>query len=296
MKIIVSLLINKYILNDEEIREYVKAFNTYTNNADYIYIYNVTNADLSKFYDSIKRYQNVEYVNCTDLGEVANYQRMMDQAVNVGADYNVMIELGYYYEDEAFTNIKKYIYEHQDSSIAIYTPLPLYGCQMHERKTENTRYIMGGCHLVGTFVNVNIYKELKGFKLEYYQAMFDYEYCIRIRLKGYKILLFNNDVLRNTNYRIVERKILFTTLSTYDKDPLDIYYEYRNRLYLWDEYKDIDPYYVKIDKKMAADERHEMKWRDKGYRDKLAMFEKAKEDYKKGLLGKITYGKREIKY
>lgn len=296
MKIIVSLLINKNILNEEEIREYVKAFNTYTNNADYVYIYNVTNGDLSKFYEAIKRYQNVEYVDCNDLGEVANYQRMMDQAVNIGADYNIMVELGYYYEDEAFTNIKKYIYEHDDTDIAIYTPLPLYGCQMHERKTENTRYVSGGCHLIGTFVNVNIYKELKGFKLEYYQGMFDYEYCVRSRLKGYKILLFNNDVLRNTNYRIVERKILFTTLSTYDKDPLDIYYDYRNRLYLWDEYKDIDPYYVKLDKKMAAAERHEMKWRDKGYRDKLAMFEKAKEDYKKGLLGKITYGKREIKY
>lgn len=296
MKIIASLLINKNILNDEEIREYARAFSDYANNVDEVYIYNVTSFDLSKFYEAIRRFQNANYVDCSDLGEAANYQRMMEQAVNVGADYNIMLELGYYYEDEAFTNIKKYIYENQDDSIAIYTPLPLYGCQMHERKQEETRYVTGGCRLLGAFINVHIFEELNGFKLEYYQGTFDYEYCIRARLKEKKILLFNNEVLRNTNYRIVERKILFTTLSTYDKEPLDIYYDYRNRLFLWDEYKDIDPYYVKLDKKMAKAERHEMKWRDKGYRDKLAMYEKAKEDYKKGLLGKITYGKREIRY
>lgn len=296
MKIIVSLLITKNIENEEEIREYTKNISSYINSIDRLYIYNVTKYGLDKFFDELARYENIEYVNCSDLGEASNYDRMMKHAEEVKADYNVILELGYYYEEDVFATIKKYIIEHPDPDIAIYTPTPLYGCQLHERKAEKTRYVMGGCKLIGTFVNVNIYTILKGFKLEYYQSTFDYEYCIRARLAGYKILLFNNEVLRNINYRIIEKKIGFTTVSTYDKDPLDIYYEYRNRLYLWEEYKKLDPYYVKLDKKLAKAERHEMKWRDKGYRDKLVMFEKAKDDYKRGIVGQIQYGKKEIKY
>lgn len=296
MKIIANLLITKDIRNDEDIKQYTNDVFTYIHNVDKLYIYNITKYDLSKFYEAINRFDKIEYTNMTDMGEVANYELIYDNAAKENADYSVILELGYSYESDAFSTMTKYLHEHDLNDVAVITPIPLYGCQLHERKTETVRYVGGGCKLIGAFVNMNIYKELNGFKKEYYQSTFDYEYCIRARLKGYRILLFNNEVLRNINYRIVEKRILFTTLSTYDKDPLDIYYEYRNRLFLWDEYKELDPYYVNLDKKLAKRERHEMKMRDPGYRDKLVMFEKAKEDYKKGKMGKIKYEKKEERF
>lgn len=296
MKVIANLLVTKDIRNEEDIKEYSNDIYRFIHNVDKLYIYNVTNYDLTKFYESLERFDKIEYTNCDDLGEAANYEMIYDNAAKEGADYSIILELGYSYEEDAYQTIYKYLNENSFDDIAIYTPLPLYGCQLHERKPENVRYVMGGCKLVGAFINMHIYKEMGGFKKEYYQSMFDYEYCIRLRLKGYKILLFNNVVLRNINYRIVEKKIVFTTVSTYDKEPLDIYYEYRNRLYLWDEYKLLDPYYVKLDKKLAKRERHEMKMRDPGYRDKLVMFEKAKDDFKNKKMGKIKYDRKDIIY
>ena len=58
-----------------------------------------------------------------------------------------------------------------------------------------------------------------------------------------------NAILRNANYKIKERRFLFATTYIYDRDLLDLYYEVRNRHYLWDEYKLIDPEFVKLDKK-----------------------------------------------
>mgnify|MGYP003300028949 CR=1 FL=1 len=295
MKIVVNLLINKPLTKEEERNEYARHIREYINYVDKLYIYNVTNQDLNLFYEKLNRYDNIVYTDCSDLGEVENYQRMLDYSLTTNANYAIILELGYYYEEGVFQTIRRHVLEDKTNKIAIYTPLPLYGCQMHERKAEQTRYISGGCRLVGTFINLDIYKEMDGFKKEYYQAMFDYDYCIRVRLKGYKILLFNNEVLRNINYRIVEKRMMFVTMSTYDKDPLDIYYEYRNRLYLWEEYKKLDPTFVKLDKKIAKGERHEMRWRDPGYRDKLAMFEKAKEDFKKGITGPIKFSKKEMR-
>lgn len=295
MKLIVGLLIQKQIKQEEEIREYTRTIASYIHLVDTLYIYNVSGYDLDAFLEPLMKYDNIVYAKCEDLGEATNYERILNQAVLDQANFGIILEPGYYYEEESFSTIKRYILEHDTSSLAILTPMPLYGCQVHERKPETTRFIMGGCKMIGAFINIDIYKQMNGLKKEYYQTMFDYEYCIRVRLKGYYILLFNNEVLRNINYRIIEKKIVFTTLSTYDKDPLEIYYEYRNRLFLWKEYKKLDPYYVKMDQKLARAERHEMKWRDKSYRDKLTMFEKAKEDYKKGILGPIQYGKREIR-
>ncbi len=294
MKLIANLLVTRDIYLSEEISAFNRTLIEYIRYVDKLYIYNVTNNSLDKFYESLKRYDNIEYTTCPDLGEVLNYERMLNNALEEQADFSINLELGYYYEESSFNTIRRYICNNKVDNIAIISPMPLYGCQIYERKSEETRYVMGGCNFVGAFINMHIYKEMNGLKEEYYQTMFDYEYCIRIRLKGYKILLFNNEVLRNENYRIVEKRIGFVKMSTYDKDPLTIYYEYRNRLYLWQEYEKLDPFYVKLDKKLAKAERHEMKWRDPNYRDKLIMYEKAKDDFKKGIMGKIKYGKREL--
>lgn len=295
MKIIANLLITKNIYKEEEINEYVKHIKGYIMSVDKLYIYNASKADLTKFYEKLTRHDNIVFTDCSDLGEAANYERILNYSTKTDADYAIILEPGYYYEEDSFQTIKKYLYEKEPKDISIITPLPLYGCELHERKAEQVRYVMGGCKMVGTLINLHIYKELGPLRTDYYQSMFDYEYCVRARLKGYKILLFNNEVLRNINYRIVEKRYLFIKLSTYDKDPLDIYYEHRNRLFLWEEYKDLDPEFVKLDKKLAKGERHEMRWRDPQYRDKLVMFEKAESDFKAGILGKIKFSNKELR-
>ena len=229
-----------------------------------------------------------------DFGEVQNYQFVLEHFQETKCDFGVILKLGYYYEEDSFLTMRRYVTENDSSKMAIVTPLPLRGCELFLTNVEDVRNCKG-CNMVGTLINMKIFEELSPLKLEYYQSMFDYEYCIRARLKGYKILLFNNEVLRNINYRVVEKRYLFIKLSTYDKDPIDIYYEHRNRLYLWEEYAKIDPSFVKLDKKLAKEERHIMRWRDPAYRDKLAMFEKAESDFKHGIMGKIKFSNKELR-
>ena len=140
--------------------------------------------------------------------------------------------------------------------------------------------------MVGTFINMKIFNELSPLKLEYYQSMFDYEYCLRARSKGYKVMLMQNEVLRNRNYKVLEKKFFLMTLSTYDYDLMDLYYQTRNRFYLWNEYKNIDPKYVKLDKKLYRGERHTLKVRDRNYRDKFYMMEEARYDFLRKRIGK----------
>lgn len=284
MKISCGLLINKIIRNKDERREYQKYIETYAPFVDKLYILNTTTQDLEDFYNEVKRYPHVEIANSEDFGEAYSYKTLYDKQAEEGYDLGMVLELGYFYEDECFNQIKQFAFNKKLDDIAIITPAPLYGCQIHERKTETYREIKG-CKLVGVLLNLNIYQQYD-FDLDYYQTTFDYDYCIRVRRDGKKVIFLQNEVLRNVNYRLVERKLFFQTVTTYDKDPMELYYETRNKLYLWEKYKDIDPEYIALDKKLTKAEIHEMRMRDKGFRDKKIMIGYAKRDYKKGYRGK----------
>lgn len=284
MKIGCGLLINKIIRGKEERREYLKYIETYAPFIDKLYILNVTTQDLEEFYQEIKRYPNVEIANMEDFGEAYSYKVLYDKQAEDGFDLGMVLELGYYYEDECFNKIKQFVFEKKIDDIAIITPAPLYGCQTHERKSEKYREIKG-CKFVGVLMNLAIYAKYD-FDLEYYQTTFDYDYCIRVRHDGKKIIFLQNEVLRNINYHLLERRLFFQTVTTYDKDPMELYYETRNKLYLWEKYKYIDPEYIALDKKLTKAELHEMRFRDKGFKDKKIMMGYAKRDYKNGRRGK----------
>lgn len=285
MKLIANLIINKIIRNQEEIKETIKNIETFINHIDELYIYNITNQNLTELFEGLGKYDHIQYTDMNDYGEVKNYSIILDKNKNENADFSVILETGYYYEEDVFLTMKRYLLEHDHSKIAILTPMPLYGCQIYERKSEEIRPVKG-CKLIGTFINMDIYNQSNGFDLEYYQTTFDYDYCLEQRNKGNFIMLLQNEVLRNSNYKIIEKKFLFTPVSTYDRDLMELYYETRNRFYLWDKYKYIDQEYISLDKKLFKAEKKEIRFKDKNYREKFDMIELGKLDYKKGIRGK----------
>lgn len=289
LKINAALIIQKRIIDSVDENEYLREISTYINEVDNLYIYNMTNQDLGEFYSKLKKYHNIFYTDCDDFGEVMNYQIIYDNFCEQGCDFGVILQQGYYYEEGAFLSLRRYAIEHNTSNIAVITPLPLRGCEMFTRNQEESRKCMG-CNLVGSLVNMNLFKSSGGLKIEYYQSTFDYEYCIRMRKMGNSIILLQNQVLRNSNYKVLEKRVFFMKLMTYDYDLMDLYYQTRNRFYLWDEYKDIDKEYVKLDKKLYKQERHTIKIRDIHYRDKFYMMEEAKFDYLRGKKGKYNSG------
>ena len=286
MKVVATLIITKKYFTKEEIKQTVKDIETYIYHVEKLYLLNLTKHSIDEIYDKIKKYGNVEVVQKEDLGQVYNYNAALSLAYKEQADFGVIMELGYFFEESDFLQLKRYAIANPDTCII--TPNPVYTCEEPVRQEIDDRCIKG-CHLVGTLINMNHYKE-RGFVEKYYQTTFDYEYCLYHRSKNRKIVLLINAILRNANYKIKERRFLFATTYIYDRDLLDLYYEVRNRHYLWDEYKTIDPEFIKIDKKDYKKEIKEMRLKDKGYKEKVLIINRAKTDYYKGITGKKQEG------
>ena len=66
----------------------------------------------------------------------------------------------------------------------------------------------------------------------------------------------------------------------------DVYYETRNRLYLWDKFYDFDKEYIKIDKKQQSLEFKEMRLFEKNFREKKQIINQARIDYRLKKMGK----------
>ena len=51
---------------------------------------------------------------------------ILDKNKKENADFSVILETGYYYEEDVFLTMKRYLLEHDHSKIAILTPMPLW--------------------------------------------------------------------------------------------------------------------------------------------------------------------------
>lgn len=284
IKINIGLIINKSITIEEEIKQYYENALTYINQIDKLYIYLTKDVDVSKFITYLTKYPYVEIAKCIDYGDAEIYKALIDKSEEDNADYIVLLKPDMYYENDSFIELKKYITQADVSRISVLTPMPLFGSELHERKAEEFRAIKG-CNAYGALLNLHIYKETRGIKTEYYQTTFDYDYCLQTRLLGYDIMLAQNLVLRKQNYKVLTRKIGFITLTMFERDLMDVYYETRNRYYLWEEYKNLDRDYVLLDKKLAKKEQQELRAKDKHYKEKFMMIDRARSDYKKGIKG-----------
>lgn len=293
MKFVVYLLLNKKIVGAETINETLNHIYSYLWNCDKLYIFNMFHETQTPLLELLSQYEKVEYADIENKGQVINYQRCMKHAVSINADYATIMENGYYFEDNAYNSIKRNIIENAyGDNVAVVTPLPVFTCESKNDTSEEYRDVLGA-HLVGTFINVHIYKNSEGFYEPYYQTTFDYDYCLQVRKNEKRVVLVNNQVLRNKNYKQVYKRFLFKSFSGYERNIYDVYYETRNRPLLWERYKNFDPKYISIDKKQQNLEFREMRMFERKFKDKKNVIQQARIDYRLGKFGKAF---EEVRY
>ncbi len=286
MKFVAYLLLYKRIEGSEILDRTITDMLTYSKDVDTLYIFNYHKYPQSTLIDVLKMYKNIEYVDLPNKGQVANYSDAINHAIQVGADYASILETGYFYEDGAFREIKRMIIQEEiNETAAVITPIPVLTCEAKSDTKEVSREVKGA-NLTGAFINLNIYKKTDGFYLPYYQTTFDYDYCLTVRQMGYKVMLMNNLILRNRNFKMLTKSFLWHNYHGYAREIYDVYYETRNRMYLWDKFKNIDPEYIKLDKKIQSAEFKEMRVFEKKFREKKEIIKQARLDYRLGKMGK----------
>lgn len=100
----------------------------------------------------------------------------------------------------------------------------------------------------GNLLNLSAYKNIGPFKDDFFIDYVDNEYCLRSKLKGYKIIQVNNAVLEHNLGEITQHVLFGKVFYTTNHSALRLYYRTRNRFYLHYMYKDIFNTFIHIDK------------------------------------------------
>lgn len=90
----------------------------------------------------------------------------------------------------------------------------------------------------GNFLNLNLFNNIGRFDDNLFIDVVDYDYCAKVRLAGYKTLLFKNILLEHQLGVLHKRKNLLTGKIKYktEHSPQRAYYIARNYLYLARKY------------------------------------------------------------
>jgi rhamnosyltransferase len=183
----------------------------------------------------------IEYIaNKENLGIAKALNIACQQAIIDGYEWILTMD-----QDSQFLNFthflscaKKII--HQEKDIAIITPNHSHltmpdtkGCDYIDKK----EIVITS----GNLVNLQIYQEINGYEEEFFIDMVDYDFCLKILEKNYKILFLSNHYILHELGTIYKRKNLITqkVKEKIEHPPLRIYYNTRNTLYLITKHKSV---------------------------------------------------------
>lgn len=202
--------------------------NSYMNYVDKVII--VNNSDKKTNLDELI---NVEYIS---LGK--NYG--IAKALNVGCNW--AIEHGYKYaltmdQDSKFKmNLIDEYKKIKNKDIIIYSPKYLISRKKNKKYRRDFIEIYWTMQS-GCIFNLQLYKIVGCFREDFFIDCVDYEYCLRARKKGYKIIQCTKaELIHNPGIEKTKR-ILFWNYKYGYMSEKRLYYQIRNLSQIWKEYK-----------------------------------------------------------
>jgi rhamnosyltransferase len=84
----------------------------------------------------------------------------------------------------------------------------------------------------GSLLNLAAFRACGPFLDELFIDHVDAEYCLRLKVKGFRIRQVNRAVMQQALGNMISKRFLFWTVTTTNYEPVRVYYQIRNRLFV----------------------------------------------------------------
>ena len=140
----------------------------------------------------------------------------------------------------------------------------------------------------GNLVNLDAYKEVNGYNEDFFIDCVDFDFCFKLRNKGYEILEFGDAKLDHGLGDIKEYSFFGKKTFVTNHNYIRRYYITRNRFYLYDLYNEKYPLYCKAELHCTKMEFIKIWLYEKNKIKKTKAIIKGYLDYKKGVVGEYV--------
>lgn len=206
---------------------------TYVKDVEILYVVDNSDKKNEAYIKKLSKYSNIRYLdNYGNKGMGVALNRAARHAIHDGCQWLFTIDQDSRASDGMMDEMKHFIEKHDDGKLGIATPYPL---RDYERKAQFKNEYRSALEVMtsGNFVNLEVYQWVGGFENKYFVDYTDYDFCLRLVGKGYKILINNHALLIHNLGEVKGRRNLWFL----NRNKIRLYYEVRNRLELLHNYK-----------------------------------------------------------
>ncbi len=258
--------------------------------SDVAVVYAVDNSEVysPELERKLRGWENVTYIhNGANLGIARALNIAAQRAIHEKYDFLLTMDQDSKVQPGMIPAMLECIGETGADKIGIITPVHLYAYS-HRGDSDTSCEEVLTAMTSGNLLNLSAYRAAGPFCDDLFIDHVDDEYCMRLRLHGFKIIRANNASLKHGPGQISEHRLFFKKFAISNHPPLRRYYETRNKFYLMKYYKQEFPdffrhFYARILREiliLILYERDKLK--------KLFMMAKGYYDYRRGNLGKYS--------
>ncbi len=266
---------NEYILEN---------IKTYIDQIEILYLIDNSDKKNNKLIDKIKNIsQKCKYIdNGVNKGIAYALNLAAKQGIENKADWLLTMDQDSRFKENDLTNLIKFIIENDTKNIGIISPF--HGNTELNMNFDEDKITMTS----GNLLNLDVFNKVGIFLEKLFIDSVDTEYCLRLYEKGYYIkrissVLLNHNLGEIKSYELLGKKYLSTNHAAIRR-----YYIMRNRLYIWNKYKDVLPSFIKKDKKNSIKEIIKIILFEDNKVSKILYTLKGYVDYKRNKFGKIN--------
>jgi len=255
---------------------------SYINELEVLYIVDNSETKNNDLILELKKINKCQYVDNEGNKGIANALNVGAKlAIENGADWLLTMDQDSKFEKDDLTKLIQKI----DDKIGIVSPLHVDN-ELDSDPNKNFITMTSG-----NLLNLKIYKRVDGFEEKLFIDSVDTEYCLKLFQYGYKIIRVEKVVLNHNLGEINKYTFFGKKYTSTNHNYVRRYYIIRNRLYIWNKYKNILPSFIKSDKKQFIREIEKIILFEEKKLLKLFYTFKGYMDYKKNKFGKLENDK-----
>ena len=205
------------------------------NQVDKIYIVDNASENINEIYQLVKSFTNIVIIENNDNYGIAKaLNQMCEKAITDGFAWILTLD-----QDTVIPHdlIKQFVEHVNANENGIICPAVYYEGWEKERKGRTDTDYVSACMTSASFTRLEAWLTVGGFREDYFIDHVDNEFCMKLKIHGYKILRVNSCIINHRIGKAEKRKILGLFTVYYSQhSPLRQYYMTRNNYIFINEY------------------------------------------------------------
>lgn len=263
---------------------------TYGYRLNKLYLVDNTEAPSHSVLKSVqKEFESVEYIHLPQNQGIAKALNSAAlKAAEEGFDWLLTMDQDSKASDNMIDRLLETLQEYQNDEIGILAPKYLQQTDMSSAPSSGLEEV----DIVitsGNLLNLNAFLKVGPFREDFFIDYVDHEYCLRLRLAGYKIIVNNGVVLYHELGNSQSHQLLGNQVISSHHNSLRRYYITRNRLAVLKEFRYDFPKYYEQQRLLNIKEIIKLLLFEKDKLSKLRSAFWGYLDYKRKIFGKYSH-------